>query len=262
MKRRIFFFTLLLYLPLSAEEFGDFAPLVVGTVWVYICTYYSGYDYEKWVVNDTTTLTVTLVNSITIGDTIVHCFQSSDNGTRTIDTTSDQNPPTVQTIADTSYDTLYEVNNKINRTKIWGFSFTPSFNWHYIDDATARTFSSNPISFKDGEYEFYYKSYTGIYYEYTYRTGKGLINYKEYGTMHNASGSYEATLLSLTNNPDVISSVHQKTTDNIRRHPISPATRYLSLPNLTITRDDKTFNLLGRVLNVNRVSRLPPVLNR
>ncbi len=36
----------------------------------------------------------------------------------------------------------------------------------------------------------------------------------------------------------------------------------LSLPHLTITRDDKTFNLLGSVLNVNRVSRLPPVLNQ
>lgn len=245
----------------TAGSVGDFAPLEVGNVWVYNSIYLDETGYRSMYVDDSSFLTIELLNIEEIKDTISYIFKNLVSGkkiSRFIYPGIDN-----RNIFDTTYysdsiyfDTLYEFEDSIFAPYTYstkGEDYPPTLpvcEKHEIDTTSLNAIDT--LRLIDGVFEYKPFIYSWGDNRRTYRAGIGI--YWDCRRWENHGWCIRTTTLLSFSRNGKINSVIQPNKQKINSvlFTTGPAKSSLSIPYLNIVKGNRMFNLLGRVNKGNR----------
>ena len=253
MKAYVFQCVLLIAGLVLADNYGDFAPLEVGNIWVYQKFNGTHSLYGMYYNNDISKITIELVNSSIANDTLFYFFKNSAVGMIAMDTSDAMEPET--TYYDyIRYDTLFEVNDSIYK-KTWNYDIPlPVLEKHEIDSASMEAPYYLLITDSSIVYRYFFGTGLGIETERTYQADIGFVSYKNNNSPHGSGSNSTCNLLSFSRNGEIVSTSLQPQNEVTQTYnKIIRPQKLLILPYMGIIHGDRSFNLLGRVGNRERL---------
>ena len=260
---RIVSIILLLSVPSFSESLGDFAPLEMGNRWEY--TYQSS-SFAKFGRSKSLSIIIQIIDQTGIGKTYSYILRYRISGTERsmVGATA-----TEKEVSEVQYDTIVEVDQNLKEhffySPLMEQSISPIWNRHYIERSALATFptaeqtivitddadGTRTFTLTEAEAGTNISSGSSV----TFRSGIGLTNYQSFTSFPIAGSRVTMTLISFSNKPVSIAPAGKLIAAKTRNLTL-PAEKLLSLPNLSISSGHRTFDLLGRHGDGNKVNTM------